>query len=190
MKLHNLATLFLLIALLAFPFAVMAQGESTEEAPVIEVTEAAIETPLGDVVVSPDNETVEDNFQVQLIAFVAIVITAVWNLIYIPVAAPLVQLFTSVVKRLPVLSGTPSTMIAFFFTVVAWLVFVVMSQLGFGDRFDSVMTGLTTIASAVFGIPVTQAIASKMHAYAQQNGVPVLGHSRTMPVHNPSDTRD
>jgi hypothetical protein len=173
--LKSLFVLFviLLIALL-LPLAALAQEENPEEASVV----------LGNagddgVMVVPFGSAVEDTPEVQIAVFVTIFFTALWNLVYIPAAAPLVQLLTSVSKRLPFLDTISAPALTLTFTIIAWIAYVVITQLGYGDRFDDMITALTTIASVVFGIPATQIVARNIHAVAQKHGVPIFGYSRT-----------
>jgi len=72
-----------------------------------------------------------------------------------------------------------STSLTFTFTVLAWFAYLVLVQLGYGDRFDDIITAVVTIATTIFGIPVTQAAAKRIHVFAQANSIPVFGYSRT-----------
>lgn len=165
--------LLVLLSLAIVP--VMAQdAELTEEAPSI----------LGDTaedgtLIAPFGSDIQDTPELQFAVFIGILITAIWNLIYIPAAAPLVELLTSISKRLPFLDRFSSPALTLSFTVLAWIGYVVLTQLGYGDRFDNLITGLVTIATTIFGIPVTQVAAKKIHNFAQANNVPIFGYSRT-----------
>jgi hypothetical protein len=171
--LNTLFILFTLLLLLSFS-ALAQDEETTEEAPVI----------LGDVaedgtLIAPLGSDVADTLDVQFAAFIAVLVTAIWNLVYIPVASPLVEIATSLAKRLPLLDTVSSPALTLTFTVLAWIGYVVLTQLGYGDRFDNLITGLVTIATTIFGIPVTQVAAKKIHNFAQAHNVPIFGYSRT-----------
>lgn len=165
--------LFVLLSLAVVPL-VAQDLEATEEAPLI-----LGETDADGVLIVPTGAVVQDTLDVQFAAFVAIIITTIWNLIYIPVAAPLVELATSISKRLPFLNTVSSPTLTFGFTVLAWIGYIILTQLGYGDRFDNLITGLTTIATTIFSVPITQKVAQNIHGFAQANNVPVFGYSRT-----------
>lgn len=180
--------LIFLLALVALPLLAQ-DGEVTQEAPAVICPigipvppENCVEAPL---VESPANEiiTVTDDvsldLQAKLLMFATIVITAIWHLVYIPVAAPFVELLTSLSKRLPFLSNVSSPTLGFTFTVAAWLGFILMMIFGYGERYDDAIKAITMLASTIFAVPVTQAAAQGIHTYAQKKSVPILGYSRT-----------
>lgn len=172
---RTLNTLFILLTLLLMlSFGALAQeDEATEEAPIV------VEALSSDLVVVPTSDDVEASLELQFAALATVIIAAIWNLIYIPVAAPLVELLASVAKRLPFLSAVSAPTLAFTFTVAVWVAYVVVAQLGYGDRFDDMISAVTTLATMVFGIPVTQAAAKQIHGFAQANSIPIFGYSRT-----------
>lgn len=98
----------------------------------------------------------------------------------VPVAASLVTLLTSVLKR--VLPDTiPSNVIALVLQLVIWGVWLVANQFGYGDLFNQLIPNLTDVIRvvlAVSGLTLGSTLAAQGYHVARDNNVWIIGHQR------------
>lgn len=162
MKIFALALLMMLaLAFLVLPI-VAQEGEVTEEAPLAEEAPVVI---VVDPVVQNQAEAVFTNL-----------VKLLWNAAFLPFAAPMALVMTSLSKR--VLTKVSSPAQVFFWTVVLWLLYLGATQFGYANQFESLVGTLATLGATVFGITLTPAAAGALHSYAKKNNVAILGYSR------------
>ena len=107
---------------------------------------------------------------------------------YLPKAVALVVIGTAILKRylppeihigtltLPLSSGA----IALTLQVIAWVIYVVTLQLGYGNQFDTWVSSVTTILQALFGGLVSSVVATVAYNKSVALGVPVVGYQRPL----------
>lgn len=111
-------------------------------------------------------------------SFAEIFFRLIYNLAYLPVASPLVQLLVQVTKRFTA-SSISAPMLNFMFTVIMFVIWIVVNEIGYGGQFDSVVSALTTIGTSVLSISLSAAGSSKLYQFARGVELPILGYSRT-----------
>ena len=90
----------------------------------------------------------------------------------------LVQILTSMLKRVPWLEDISSPTIGFAVSIVMAFGMILAAHFGFADQFENTLAGLTTILAGVFG---TRLLVSQSHqAYEadKANGLAVFGAQR------------
>jgi hypothetical protein len=175
----------ILVLLLAFVAIPLLADEATQEA----TSEATEEAPapvvvIGDLVVDPvvsdQLETVGTNL-----------FKLLWNAAYLPFAVPMVAVLVALSKR--VFTGVSSPTLVIFWTVVIWLLFLLATQFGYENQFETAITSLATLGATFLGITLTPALAGVMYDYAKANEVAIIGYSRpvkaAVPVNSSSGER-
>lgn len=134
---------------------------------VIPVAAQGIEVPAIPVATGDQAQTLADNL-----------FSLLYNATYLPFAAGLVTILVSLSKRIIYLSGVSSPALVMFWTVILWVLWTAANELGYGSVFESLITMLTSIGSAVLGIAVTPMIAGRIYSEAKAQGVSVIGYQR------------
>lgn len=164
MKLQNLFTLLLILALFALP--VLAQ-EATEEplpAPVDEPI--LVDAPV--VLETNELESTANQF-----------FTLLSNATYLPFASGFVLLVIALLKRAPIIGNANTNVLRLFVSVLVWAAYIYAKESGGAEQFQSTISGLTTIGGAFLGVLATEGGSSKLFDLAKSNNVAVLGHSKT-----------
>jgi hypothetical protein len=130
---------------------------------------------------APSTEVVLAGAQSDLEVALAAFIELVYNVTFIPFAAPLVVLSTALIKKwLP--NSISAALIALVLQVAIWVAFVVVRHFGYEQQFISGVEALTTILGAIAGLVGSSFAATWLYNKAQYLEVPVLGSSRPEPM--------
>jgi hypothetical protein len=167
-----LKSLFILLLVLLLPLAVMAQEETSEEAPVVlgnAGDDGVLVVPYGSEANAATTEQVE--------TLARGLFTLLWNTAYIPFAAPLVLVLTALSKRLPLKISSPTYV--FFWTVITWALYLAATHIGYANQFESVVTSLATLGATMLGLTITPVAAGGLYKYANKNNVALIGKSNT-----------
>lgn len=105
----------------------------------------------------------------------------IYDATYLPFAAGMVVILTALAKRIPFMRRINGNLIALWFTVILWVLWLGATEIGYGGQFESLITGLTTLGSAALGITVTPIAAGRVYGAARANQVAIIGHSRSQP---------
>lgn len=113
-----------------------------------------------------------------LTAALELIIKAIANATFIPVAAGLVVALTGIAKHF-IPTTVPAGAIALTFQVILWVAWVAALHFGYGSQFESLIQTFTTIAVAVAGLIGSTIVATRTHNAAAANNVPLAGFKRT-----------
>ena len=69
--------------------------------------------------------------------------------------------------------------LSLFFSVLIWAFWIAANEVGLGGQFESIVSGVTTIAVAVLGSTITPAASGKLYAFARDHDVALFGFERT-----------
>lgn len=105
------------------------------------------------------------------------IMAGVFNLVYLPVSAPMVVLLTAVVKQIYI--KIDPRVVSLAWSVALWALWVAANEAGYSSQFESIITGLTTIGYSVFGVVATDVAARSLFRQAKESEVPFIGFSRT-----------
>jgi hypothetical protein len=167
---RTLNTLFILFTLLLLlSFSTLAQEEElTEEAPIEAVIEDA--TPI---VIEDDISPVVSE-QLETLGYS--LFKLLWNMAYLPFAAPMVTVLTALSKRLPLKLSSPTWV--FIWTIILWIAYLAATQIGYANQFESAITSFATLGAVLLGITFTPALAGNLYSFANDKNVAVIGYSR------------
>lgn len=98
------------------------------------------------------------------------------NLVYVPVAAPLVVILTSISKRL--IQYGEAALHALVWSVLAWAVWAVASNAGYEAQYNDVVSALIILLPTIAGFFVTSVAAPRLYQQARSQGVAVIGYRR------------
>jgi len=156
MKFLHLLLIFVL--LFFFAGAVLAQDDA----------------PLDDTAVRLDIQALSGADEAEVLA--ESLLKLIYNSVYLPFAAPLVLLLVAVSKRFTTLNAN---ILSLFFSVIIWAFWIAANEVGLGGQFESIVSGVTTIAVAVLGSTITPAASGKLYAFARDHDVALFGFERT-----------
>ncbi len=105
-------------------------------------------------------------------------ISGILNLVYLPIAAPLVLALTEVSKR--VLPNFNLALQRLSWSVLVWVVYIVVARAGMTEQFNQVVPALATLVTVAFGMFVTPAASGKAYD--------VVRHSFAINPHLPLET--
>lgn len=106
-----------------------------------------------------------------------LLIKAIANITFVPIAALLVVALTGIFKRfLP--ASVPAGLIVLVLQVITWVLWMLALHFGYGAQFESAVQLFTTIATIVAGLVGSTVIASAVHNLAAENKVPLVGYKR------------
>ena len=98
----------------------------------------------------------------------------------VPVAASLVTLLTSVLKRV-IPDTIPSNAIALVLQLVIWVAWLAANQFGYGDLFNQLIPNLTDVLKIILsisGLTISSTLAAQGYHAARDNNVWIIGHQR------------
>jgi small-conductance mechanosensitive channel len=110
--------------------------------------------------------------------FAEILFRLIYNLAYLPVAAPLVQALVQLSKRFTSEKINPK-LLSLLFTVLVFGIWVAANEIGYGGQFESVLAGLGTIGISLLGITLSTAGSGKIYDFAKAQKIPMLGYARS-----------
>jgi hypothetical protein len=115
--------------------------------------------------------------QALLEAALDLIIKAVANATFVPLAAGLVVALTGLAKYfLP--ATVPAGGIALVFQVILWVGWILALHFGYTSQFESVVQAFTTIVAAVAGLVGATYVATRVHEKAAEHNVPLAGYKR------------
>lgn len=103
---------------------------------------------------------------------------ALYTIVYIPMAAPLIVILVNVMKTVPLFDRFSSQVLTFIWNAVIWILFTLMKQAGYGGYFDSILNSATTIATLLLAVLGSQLASNQLYNVARDNAVPVIGYNR------------
>lgn len=112
-----------------------------------------------------------------LTAALELLIKAITDITFVPVAAGLVVALTGLVKRF-IPTSVNAGYIALLFQVILWVAWVLALHFGYADQFGTVISTFTTVVVAVTGLVGSSALATRIHESAAANNVPLAGYKR------------
>lgn len=130
-------------------------------------------------VLAQDTAIVLPNGALPLDVFFESLLLLIYDATYLPFAAGMVVILTALAKRIPFMRPINGNLIALWFTVILWVLWLGATEIGYGGQFESLIAGLTTLGSAALGITVTPIAASRVYGAARSNEVAIIGHSRS-----------
>lgn len=119
-------------------------------------------------------------------AALALILSAVNDITFLPAAAAIVVALTSITKRY--IPNIRSEVLALLWQVAAWVLWVVVKEVGFDmNQFDLFVTAFATILTGVVGGIASQAIGTPwLYNKARNLNAPMLSYERPkMPYLDP-----
>lgn len=98
------------------------------------------------------------------------------NLVYVPVAAPLVVILTSISKRL--IQWGDAALHALVWSVLVWAVWAVASNVGYEAQYNDVVSALIILLPTIAGFFATSVTVPRLYDQARSQGVAIIGYRR------------
>jgi len=112
-----------------------------------------------------------------LTAALELIIKAITDATYVPIAAALVVALTGLAKHfLP--EAINAGWIALTFQVILWVAWVLALHFGYAEQFGTAIQAFTTIITAVAGLIGSSIVATRVHESAAARNVPLAGYKR------------
>ena len=108
-------------------------------------------------------------------AALELLIKALANVTFLPIAAGFVVVATAILKKFVPINPA---YIALALQVLAWVAWVLALHLGYGDQFEGWITALTTILTALAGLAGSTFAAEKLYAASVRAEVPLIGSTQ------------
>lgn len=109
-------------------------------------------------------------------AALELLIKALANVTFLPIAAGFVVVATAILKKFVPINPA---YIALALQVLAWVAWVLALHLGYGDQFEGWIAALTTILTALAGLAGSSILATKAYDASVNHDVPLIGSTQS-----------